>query len=603
MNRSQRRAVMAREKSDAGVAPPDLAVLFGDANQAFHEGKSAVAEAICKRLLARAPAHAAGLNLLGLINQAAGRHRLAIRMFARALSIAEPDAAIHYNIASSYQIMEQPADATAHFERAIALGLSGKNIEHFILQNPHIIEGVQRAMDGPASQIVVAEIAKIANDIFLQCALRLSLIRGVPLETFLTRLRALLLGIASADADGSSSPADAASAALCCALAQQCFINEYVFAHGDSELQQANWLRDMLRQRLSDGGRVTPLLLAAVAAYLPLHLIPESASLLAGDWPNHVTRLLRQQVSEPLEEAEDSHSIAALTEINDPVSIAVMRQYEENPYPRWTLHPLVAGGTASNREDRASKAGAEPAPDILVAGCGTGKHVFDIVQQWPRARVLAIDLSRASLAYARRKTREAGLEGIDYVQADILKLAACGRTFDRIESVGVLHHLKEPRAAWRVLLSLLKPNGVMRIGLYSETARRAVVEARALVAARGLLPTPDGIRELRQTLTRDGNELRWKALLDTNDFYSMSGCRDLFFNVMEHRFTIPQIAALLDEDCLSFLGFDLPPATMERFVAQYPGTDDLTNLEHWQAYEAANPLAFRHMYVFSVRRR
>jgi len=603
MNRSQRRAIIAREKSDAGDAPTDLAALFAEANRAFHEGKSAAAEVICKRLLARAPAHAAGLNLLGLIHQAAGRHRPAIKMFAKALSVAELDAAIHYNIASSYQISEQPADATTHFERAIALGLSGKNIEHFILQNPHVIEGVQRAMDGPAGQLGIPHIAKIANDIFLQCALRLNLIRGVPLEIFLTRLRTLLLGIAGADADGSSSPADAALAALCCALAQQCFINEYVFAHGDEELRQANRLRDTLRQRLSERGQVTPLLLAAVAAYFPLHLVPGSASLLAGGWPDHAARLLRQQVSEPLEEADDGRAIAALTQIDDPVSIAVMQQYEENPYPRWILHPHIAGCGALGQPGGGSATGSEPEPDILVAGCGTGKHVFDIVQQWPRARVLAIDLSRASLAYARRKTREAGLAGIEYAQADILKLAGCGRTFDRIESVGVLHHLKEPHTAWRVLLSLLKSNGVMRIGLYSELARRAVVEGRALVAGRGLLPTAQGIRALRHTLMRDDNELRWKALLDTNDFYSVSGCRDLFFNVMEHRFTIPQIATLLDEDRLSFLGFDLPPATVAKFVEQFPETDDLTNLAHWHAFEAANPLAFRHMYVFSVRRR
>ena len=35
----------------------------------------------------------------------------------------------------------------------------------------------------------------------------------------------------------------------------------------------------------------------------------------------------------------------------------------------------------------------------------------------------------------------------------------------------------------------------------------------------------------------------------------MSGCRDMFFNVMEHRLTLPEIAAFLKEQNLSFLGF------------------------------------------------
>ena len=36
--------------------------------------------------------------------------------------------------------------------------------------------------------------------------------------------------------------------------------------------------------------------------------------------------------------------------------------------------------------------------------------------------MLAIDISRASLAYAGRKARELGLSNIEHAQADILKL-------------------------------------------------------------------------------------------------------------------------------------------------------------------------------------
>jgi 2-polyprenyl-3-methyl-5-hydroxy-6-metoxy-1,4-benzoquinol methylase len=131
-------------------------------------------------------------------------------------------------------------------------------------------------------------------------------------------------------------------------------------------------------------------------------------------------------------------------------------------------------------------------PSILIAGCGTGEHPFDIAQKSPEASILAIDLSRVSLAYARRKTREEGLRNIEYAQADILNLSTLGRTFDRIEAVGVLHHLADPKAGSRVLLSLLAPNGTMRVGLYSEVARRPIVDARAIVTERGYQPTAEG---------------------------------------------------------------------------------------------------------------
>jgi SAM-dependent methyltransferase len=249
---------------------------------------------------------------------------------------------------------------------------------------------------------------------------------------------------------------------------------------------------------------------------------------------------------------------------------------------------------------RHARIGSSEAPqshDILIAGCGTGKHPFWIAQYFPHARILAIDLSRANLAYARRRTREEGLRNIEYAQADILRLGGIGRTFDRIDAVGVLHHLADPKAGWRVLLSLLAPNGIMRVGLYSEAARRDVVQARALITERGYRPTIEDIRALRQKIIRDQ---RWEMVLNSNDFYSASGCRDLLFNVMEHRFTIQKIASFLKEHGLVFHGFEIDGAVIKEFQRRYPGSEALINLEYWNAFEADNPKTFRGMYVFTV---
>ena len=73
----------------------------------------------------------------------------------------------------------------------------------------------------------------------------------------------------------------------------------------------------------------------------------------------------------------------------------------------------------------------------------------------------AVDLSLASLAYAQRKSNELSFTNIDYLQADILHLHQMGKEFDIIESAGVLHHMDEPMAGWRVLVDLLKPGGLM----------------------------------------------------------------------------------------------------------------------------------------------
>jgi SAM-dependent methyltransferase len=605
MNRRERRLAVARGKIVGSPGQASIDGLMADAQRAYQQGQVQHAEAICKQILAADPGHVASLNLVGLIYQAAGRHKLAIKAFAKALAADDLAAACHYNIATSYQAVADAVAAAKYFRKAIALGMGDNHVEEFVLRNPAVIECVKRMMARSAfpvdneSLFDAGDVAAIAKDIFFRCALETTILRALTLELLLIKLRSVLLGLASSDAlDAAKVDHDATG--FFCALAQQCFNNEYVFALGDAEARQANELRDVLLQKLSAGEKISPLLLAAVAAYFPLHSLPSAQSLLAAQWPDYAADLLRQQVREPMEEAEDRRAIKALTPIDDGVSLQAMQQYEENPYPRWTVNPYTV--LVGDMKRHAAAGGSGRKHEILIAGCGTGQHSIAIAQTSPESRVLAIDISRASLAYARRKTREEGLHNIEYAQADIVKMGNLGRTFDHIEAGGVLHHLADPMGGWRVLLSLLRPNGIMRIGLYSEIARQAFAEARALIAERGYRATDEDIRAFRHTIIRARDEKRWNVLINTLDFYTMSGCRDLLFNVMEHRFKIPEIATFLNEQRLSFLGFELNPQIVEKFRRQYPGPAALTNLDDWCAFEAANPETFLHMYIFSVRK-
>jgi SAM-dependent methyltransferase len=601
MNRSKRRAALASADALSATAH-DIPQLMTAANTAYQQRRFANAEVICKQILSLAPTHATCLNLLGVVHQTSGRHRPAVKFLAKAIAVDDLDPGFHYNIACSYQAMGEKIAAAEHFKTAITLGMSEKrSLEEFIMENVTLLRCIDRIASITWSiereSLSAEEITTIAQDILLRCALELTVIHGAPLELLLTTLRSALLRLVAADPSGAAQLGEDV-VHLFCALAQQCFINEYVFAQTDHESKRAGQLRDLLVEKLATQSDISPLLLAAIAAYFPLHAIPNANSLLALKWPDYAVRLLRQQVSEPLEEAEDRRKIPALTDINDLTSRDVMLQYDENPYPRWTINPCKVVAGDIKRHARAIGSG-EPRrrQDVLIAGCGTGKHAFWIAQYFPDTRILAIDLSRANLAYARRKTREEGLQNIEYAQADILKLGDISRTFDRIDAVGVLHHLADPKAGWRVLLTLLAPNGIMRIGLYSETARHDVVQARALIAEGGYRPTIEGIRALRQKIIRDQ---RWHMVLNSGDFYSASGCRDLLFNVVEHRFTIPEIASFLKEHELLFHGFELDPTVIEKFHQRYPEPEAAINLEYWSAFEANNPRTFRGMYVFTV---
>jgi SAM-dependent methyltransferase len=135
------------------------------------------------------------------------------------------------------------------------------------------------------------------------------------------------------------------------------------------------------------------------------------------DWPAAVAGLLQVQLREPLEEVGERTAIATLAPIKNRVSLQVMHQYEENPYPRWTINPLnaFAADQALGRTIPTAERQAEL--DILIAGCGTGLHAVQVAQAYPNARLLAVDISMTSLAYARRCT--SGYSGIRYDRSHV----------------------------------------------------------------------------------------------------------------------------------------------------------------------------------------
>jgi Flp pilus assembly protein TadD/SAM-dependent methyltransferase len=365
----------------------------------------------------------------------------------------------------------------------------------------------------------------------------------------------------------------APSLELCCALAQQCFLNEYVWPETEEEAA--------LVSRLEPSAS-TPLELATLGMYRSL-----SRKEKPQDGGEPFERLWRRLVEDPA--AERALRVPALGTVEDEVSRAVQAQYEANPYPRWQRAPVPGPFPLARllrslfpRADPA-KLAAPDAPQILVAGCGTGRHAALTAQLQPHGRVLALDISRASLAYAMRRCAELGLANIRFAQADILQLGALEARFDLIECSGVLHHMRDPMAGWRVLLSLLKPGGFMKLGLYSELARRHIVAARAQVA--GL-----EARQARQRIFELSADDPAREVTRLRDFYSASGARDLVLHVQEHRFTIPQLAGMLAQLGVEFLGFELKGRRIEM------------PLEQWDAYETANPDTFASMYEFWIRK-
>jgi SAM-dependent methyltransferase len=98
---------------------------------------------------------------------------------------------------------------------------------------------------------------------------------------------------------------------------------------------------------------------------------------------------------------------------------------------------------------------------VLEGGCGKGRHT-QLAAHWGAKDVIGIDLSSA-VETAFASTR--GLGNVHIIQADIYHLPLA-RSFDYAFSVGVLHHLPDPRAGFISLASKVKPGGHLSAWVY-----------------------------------------------------------------------------------------------------------------------------------------
>jgi SAM-dependent methyltransferase len=98
---------------------------------------------------------------------------------------------------------------------------------------------------------------------------------------------------------------------------------------------------------------------------------------------------------------------------------------------------------------------------VLEGGCGKGRHT-QLAAGWGAEDVVGIDLSGAvETAFAATRS----LPNAHIIQADIYRLPLA-RKFDYAFSVGVLHHLPDPRGGFLSLASKVKPGGHISAWIY-----------------------------------------------------------------------------------------------------------------------------------------
>ena len=237
----------------------------------------------------------------------------------------------------------------------------------------------------------------------------------------------------------------------------------------------------------------------------------------------------------------------------------VKRQYETYPYPERDpadeAHRLIEGSPSHPVEIdhylfQGRRDWSQPFR-ALVAGGGTGDGLIMLAQKLADigcpAEITYIDMSEASRAIAEARAEARGLQ-VNFITGDLLSAPDHG-PFDYIDCCGVLHHLPDPDAGFRALASALSPEGGMGLMVYAPYGRTGVYP---LQAALGTLFGDD-----RPADQIEGALAVLDDLPETHPFNlnpvlgdhqsSRAGLYDLLLHSRDRAYTVPELAAALDQ--------------------------------------------------------
>ena len=272
---------------------------------------------------------------------------------------------------------------------------------------------------------------------------------------------------------------------------------------------------------------------------------------------------MRSETAAPM---NPKHSDAATPVVSD--------FYDRFPYPgdplqdgpppgynwRWCHESVVAavyGEVPSHADEVASLR-------ILDAGCGTGVSTDYLCHLNPGAQVLAVDISAGALEVARERLKRSGASDqmavLRQEQRSLLDLEG-EAPFDYINSVGVLHHLRDPLAGLKALGTLLADTGLIHLFLYADGGRWEIHRTQSALLRLGAGNGAEGLRlgrELFQVLPegnrlRQNHEQRW--LIDTA---ADSNFADMYLHPQETSYDLSGLFGLIDAAGLQFAGFSNP---------------------------------------------
>ena len=546
------------------------------------QGKWSEAEVHFRRTLSQNPQSSQAYGNLAGALQAQGKQDEALGIITRGLAVAETDdlKAIFALCLQEQKSVPKVDKLRTYVERALVNGWARpSDLANFVTALIKQSDTVRHALvrSGEAQTAASAQeihgpraLAALAGDRLLQAFLESTPVCDTELEQLLTDARHAALDLATA-ANQTKVSDDVLKA--CCALAQQCFINEYVFAAGP-EMERAAALRDQIAAALAAGQPVEPLAVAVAASYAPLHAIAGAQALAERPWP--------EARGAPDHAAGARARAGAGTPLGDPRPHAGRRQRVGRGAAAIRGEPVSALGQIRDagqaidvRRSYSQPASAAPCP---AARQGRGRDIDRGLRHRPRHDRHGALVRRRQDPRARPQPRQPELRATKdrRAEADQYRVRASRHSQARVARTYVRRHRGHGRVAnaRRSRCRLARAaRGASAGRLHADralpraAARDDVRAARDFAAARGYRPNADDIRKCRQDLMGPDAPALAKAVARYQDFFATSECRDLLFPAQDHEFTIAG-----DQDVARGQSLSTSSASRKRHMANMPSS-------------------------------
>jgi len=160
-----------------------------------------------------------------------------------------------------------------------------------------------------------------------------------------------------------------------------------------------------------------------------------------------------------------TRKFTALTDVTPKI---VVEQYDNEFYPGQAfvedgaiISLLRTQTKLTWRHERSilSRHGLEPGMSVADVCCGIGDFAVLLQKEFGPSRLLALDHSKPSLAYARKVASDFGIDGIEYVYGDASEMLIEDNQFDFVTCRHSLQIFDKPELILKELFRICKPGG------------------------------------------------------------------------------------------------------------------------------------------------